>query len=377
MTKRNSCILILCVLAFGVKGQRQVTGFSGDLKARMIYLSEVVNEYRQVYQVIDSAAVRDGKFIFTLENVNPGLYFMGDAPEHGGYFFLDGKKIELTPERVTDENVVWKVTGSPLDKVYREFERQLYVVTHRQKRDSLDDCFMKAREADNRKEMAGIKEESMPYYEQGRVNEGILADQFIEKNRKNALGMSLYYNKKFQFKDFQTVESIEQEKAYVARFGKSAKDTRYTTLIAEKLELFENCAIGHVAPEIVGKDTSGNPVHLSDLRGNYVLVDFWNSYCHWCREETPALKRALERFKDKNFKILGVSSDFYKEKWTDAIHEDGSYWNHLMLQKGNRVMDRYCIKGIPHIILIGPDGKILAKNLRGQELITVSEKFIK
>ena len=87
----------------------------------------------------------------------------------------------------------------------------------------------------------------------------------------------------------------------------------------QQLSRYENCAIGHEAPEIVGKDTLGNELKLSDLRGNYVLVDFWNSYCHWCREETPALKRALEHFAGKNFKILGVSFDRVKKLWMDAI----------------------------------------------------------
>ena len=146
--------------------------------------------------------------------------------------------------------------------------------------------------------------------------------------------------------------------------------------IEKQLALYENCAIRHEAPEIVGRDTLGNIVRLSDFRGNDVMVDFWNSYCHWCWEETPVLKKALERFGGKNFKILGVSSDMYKDKWIEAIHEDGSYWDHLMLEKGNDVMDRYCIKGIPHIILVAPDGTILAKELCGEDLVKVPEKLM-
>ena len=173
------------------------------------------------------------------------------------------------------------------------------------------------------------------------------------------------------------LEEIIAEKAYIESFGAAAKNTRYLPWVMEKLGKYEGCAIGHEAPEIVGKDTLGNELKLSDLRGSFVLVDFWNSYCHWCREETPALKRALEHFAGKNFKILGVSSDRVKKLWMDAIHEDGSYWDHLMLEKGDDVMDRYCIKGIPHIILVGPDGKILAKELRGQDLIDVPDQFVK
>ena len=374
---RSVVILMSCGLFACEPGKQIIHGETGDLSTNKIYLCEITSEYWGTHQAVDSAEVVNGKFVFELKNVKPELYFLGDSPNHGGYFFLDGKDIKVQPEKVTEEEILWKVEGSPLDLKYRAFMKQWDEATYKHISDSLDQCFYKAREVDDRDEMARIKEESMPYYERGRERGVALVKEVVDKNKENPFGMYLYYYKQFQHKDFPRMEDITAEKAYVESFGVAAKDTRYLPWIIKRLDMYENCAIGHEAPEIVGKDTLGNTLRLSDFRGNYVLVDFWNSYCHWCREETPALKKALVHFKGKNFKILGISSDRVKKLWTDAIHEDGSYWDHLMLEKGDNVMERYCIKGIPHIILVGPDGKILAKELRGQDLIDIPDKFVK
>lgn len=117
----------------------------------------------------------------------------------------------------------------------------------------------------------------------------------------------------------------------------------------------------------------GNPISLSQFKGKYVLVDFWSSGCGWCRKETVYLQKAYDLFKDKNFTILGVSSDFRQKDWLRAIEEDKSFWNQLLMPKDTikKVMDQYCIIGIPHIILIDPQGIIIAKELRGEEIAKV------
>ena len=376
--KKSIVIIILCWLALSVFGQeKKIVGRVGNLQADKIYLYEVVDQYLERYRMIDSAKVEKGKFIFQLKNSRAELYFLGDTPWHGGFFFADGNKITLEPVIVNENRIVWSVQGSPMGKIYQDFEKRLHRETYMAIRDSLNALFYKAREADNDEEMARIKEESMPYYEKGNAKEQELVSEYVQKNKENPFGLYLYYSQIFQRKDFPTVDLIASERKYVDSFGAKARNTSYFSRIAERLTQFENCAIGHEAPEIVGKDSLGKVVRLSDFRGNYVIVDFWNSYCHWCREETPALQKALERFKGKNFKILGVSSDTKHKDWMDAIHKDGSYWDHLILEKGNRVMSEYCVKGIPYIILVGPDGKILAKGLRGKELVSVPEKFIK
>lgn len=375
--KKGILFLLFYVVFFESYSQQRIEGNVGDAQINKIYLFEVVNEFREIYRVIDSAEVHKGNFEFVLNEMTPELYFVGDNLKHGGYFFLDGKNVKLTAERVTEEGITWSVKGSPLDKLYREFANELYVATNKHIQDSLDRCFFRARDMGDEAEMARIKKESIPYYTKEKEIEQALVNKYLEKNRNNPFGIYLYYSKIFQFKNFPTLNDVDKERAYIKTFGSKAKKTRYMTWMGEQLMIYENCSIGHEAPEIVGKDTLGNIIRLSDLRGNYVLIDFWHSYCHWCRKEVPALKKALKHFEGKKFKILGVSSDFYEERWKKIIREDGSFWEHMILGRGNPASRLYCVRAVPYIVLIGPDGKILAKELRGQDLIDVPDKFVK
>lgn len=128
--------------------------------------------------------------------------------------------------------------------------------------------------------------------------------------------------------------------------------------------------VGSVAPEITLPDVNGNNFTLSSLRGKYVLVDFWASWCGPCRQENPNVVEAFNQFKNKNFTILGVSLDRSKGSWLDAIKADGLTWTHISDLKywESAVVPMYNIEGIPFNVLIDPQGKIIADNLRGSDL---------
>ncbi len=127
---------------------------------------------------------------------------------------------------------------------------------------------------------------------------------------------------------------------------------------------------GAMAPEVSLPTPDGNVVTLSSLRGKYVLLDFWASWCGPCRGENPNVVAAYKKYKDKNFTVYGVSLDNNKEKWVDAIKEDGLTWTHVSDLKGwsSVAAVTYSIQSIPSNVLIGPDGKIIARNLRGVQL---------
>ena len=130
--------------------------------------------------------------------------------------------------------------------------------------------------------------------------------------------------------------------------------------------------VGKTAPEISLPDTDGKTVKLSSFRGKYVLVDFWASWCGPCRRENPNVVQAFNQFKNKNFTILGVSLDRpgQKENWIKAIKEDNLTWTHISDLKfwQSEVVAVYRVGGIPFNVLVDPDGKIVAENLRGNAL---------
>jgi len=132
----------------------------------------------------------------------------------------------------------------------------------------------------------------------------------------------------------------------------------------------KSLAIGEIAPEISLPNPEGEIIKLSALRGKYVLIDFWAAWCGPCRRENPNVVRVYKKYKDKNFEILGVSLDRNRDKWLQAIEQDGLPWLHVSDLKywKSEAAVAYQIRAIPATYLIDPDGRIIAKNLRGASL---------
>lgn len=164
--------------------------------------------------------------------------------------------------------------------------------------------------------------------------------------------------------DLDTLEQLYEE------LDAGVKQTRFARGTAAKIEARRRTAIGQPAPVFSGLGHQGDSVHLEDYEGRYVLIDFWASWCIPCRAEHPHLREAYALYQDRGFDILGVSLDDNRDRWIAAIEEDQLSWMNVSELKGfgDPIARLYGVQPIPDNFLVDPDGIIIARRLRGEQL---------
>lgn len=158
------------------------------------------------------------------------------------------------------------------------------------------------------------------------------------------------------------------------------KKTPSAKIINERFQKDKRLAVGAIAPDFSQSDVNGKEVKLTDFRGKYVLLDFWASWCGPCRQDNPHVVKIFNQYKDKNFTVLGISLDRpgSKSAWLKAIEDDKLTWTQvsdLNFWK-NEVAMMYNVTSIPQNFLLDPEGRIIAKNLRGPQLENALEEIL-
>ena len=323
----------------------------------------------------DSAVIKDGKFDFNVPFNEPALFMFYsrlESKNKGGYSPFSilvtapgAIKIKADAENFNES----KVSGSKENDLYKNFAEK----SGKARQKIINDLenkygkeFVMSRNPDT--SSAKYKELIAEY---NTLNEASQKEQLIDLQQFIHSNPETFSSILFLNNYATTIDMAELESMYESLSPKY-KDTKAGKSIVSTINARKITAIGKTAPDFTQADTSGNMVKLTDFRGKYVLVDFWASWCGPCRAENPNLVKTFNEYKDKGFTVLGVSLDQpgKKEAWLKAIHKDELTWTQVSDLKywDNEVAVLYGIKAIPANLLLDPQGRIIAKDLRGEDL---------
>jgi len=272
-------------------------------------------------------------------------------------FFLEGGKTEITAYKDSTINAT-KISGSRETDIFNVFIKEL--ASLQLKMTQYKKEYQIAASQKNQQEMDRIQAD----FQASSDNMIVYTKNFIRENNNSVVAPFILYN--------QLASSLEyvQLKELTDTISPELQGSEYMIQLNEYLSQKSKTAIGAIASDFTMKDTQGNDFTLSSLRGKYVLIDFWASWCSPCRNENPNVVKAYNNFKDKGFDIIGVSLDKDKDAWVKAIKDDNLTWHHVSdLKFWNNVVARtYGVQSIPYNLLLDKDGKIIAMNLRGENL---------
>ena len=369
MTKLIFALCCLFPLAGAAQNGYTITGRFSTPKAPVkAYLLTVKNDD---WQRTDSVLIKDGKFEFK-GKINEPAQVIIEVEQKGGsgqrsktdnlVFWLENSNITLTAVDSIKNAVI---TGSVTDKEDRELEALITPLTEKIVR--LQNEFS----SDNHKPVVGktpaerknASDSLQSYVAQIRK----INLKFIETHTDSFLALYTFNNYILNG-HFDPVEA----NPLFYKFSSRLQASSLGKLVIDRIRSAQKRGLGIKIIDFTQTDLNGKIFDIRSLRGKYVFLDFWASWCYWCRAENPNVLKAYEQLKGRNLEIVSVSFDEKRSSWEGAVKQDKLPWLQVSDLKGMKVRDglaaRLDITAIPQNLLINPDGVIIAVNLRGEDL---------
>ena len=367
-------ILVLVIVGLQACKQKEPAGkfeVIGEIKNapdQKVYLDQFYFSKKDP-EVVDTAEMKNGKF--ELESIAPeqGMFRIRLEKQPQGYVFInDVPKLVFTAN--TDDNSLSGPNfASPANQSLKKFLMELnqtgtYLHKLDQEIDSLKTNSPNDSIVQQLTRQARVKQTEFEQF----------ATHFADTTKSPVL--ALFTMGYLQGADKQKLANLISglSKRFPDHQGIASMQLQFNQMLEEDKRKQELAAripgIGAEAPDFTLPDPTGKPISLKSLRGKYVLVDFWASWCGPCRRENPNVVAAYKKYKNKNFTVFGVSLDEKKDAWEKAIMQDGLTWQHVSDLKGwnSLVVGLYGFDGIPYNILIDPKGKIIGTSLREADL---------